>query len=252
MTLNADRPGEAGGTRSAKKEWTSMNKDLQRRLTILSSLLAVLVITVSAGCSSMNKTEKGAVIGAAGGGAAGAVIGNQTGSTARGAIIGAVLGGAAGAIIGHRMDARAKEIEQNVPAAVVERVGEGIQVTFPSGLLFDYDSDVVRSSAAANLSELARNLSKYNDSNLMIAGHTDSDGSSDYNQGLSDRRAESAARYLTARGVTRHIATAGLGEREPVSSNATEAGRQQNRRIEIAIYASAASQEDARRQAAGR
>lgn len=227
-----------------------MRSDL--RLTILSTFLAALVLVGALGCASMNKTSKGAIIGATAGGVAGGVIGNQTGSTTRGAIIGAVVGGAAGAIIGHQMDQRAKEIEQNVPGAVVERVGEGIQVTFPSGLLFDFDSDVVRRNAAANLNSLARNLSKYGDSNLMIAGHTDAVGSSEYNQALSDRRAESAARYLTAQGVIRHIATAGLGEREPVSANTTDAGRQQNRRIEIAIYASAALQEDARRQAAGR
>jgi outer membrane protein OmpA-like peptidoglycan-associated protein len=227
-----------------------MRSDL--RLTILSTILAALVLVGALGCASMNKTSKGAIIGATAGGVAGGVIGNQTGSTTRGAIIGAVVGGAAGAIIGHQMDQRAKEIEQDVPGAVVERVGEGIQVTFPSGLLFDFDSDVVRRNAAANLNSLARNLSKYGDSNLMIAGHTDAVGSSEYNQALSDRRAESAARYLTAQGVIRHIATAGLGEREPVSSNTTDAGRQQNRRIEIAIYASAALQEDARRQAAGR
>ena len=221
-------------------------------LTIVATFLAALVLVGASGCASMNKTTKGAVIGAAAGGAAGAVIGNQTGSTARGAIIGAAVGGAAGALIGHQMDQRAKEIQQNVPAATVERVGEGIQVTFPSGLLFDFDSDVVRSSAATNLNELARNLSKYGDSNLMIAGHTDAVGSSDYNQGLSERRARAAARYLTAQGVTTYIATAGLGEREPIASNTTEAGRQQNRRVEIAIYASAALQENARRQAAGR
>jgi outer membrane protein OmpA-like peptidoglycan-associated protein len=180
------------------------------------------------------------------------VIGNQTGSTTRGAIIGAVLGGAAGAIIGHKMDQRAKEIEQNVPGAIVERVGEGIQVTFPSGLLFDFDSDVVRSNAAANLNELARNLNKYGDSNLMIAGHTDAVGTSGYNQDLSEQRAQSAARYLTGQGVSRHIATVGLGEREPIASNDTEDGRQRNRRVEIAIYASAALQEDARSEAAGR
>ena len=159
---------------------------------------------------------------------------------------------AAGTLIGYKMDQRAKEIQQSVPAATVERVGEGIQVTFPSGLLFDFDSDVVRSNAASNLAELAGNLSKYGDSNLLIAGHTDAIGSPEYNQALSERRAEAAARYLIAQGVSSHIATAGLGEREPVASNATEAGRDQNRRVEIAIYASAALQEDARREAAGR
>jgi outer membrane protein OmpA-like peptidoglycan-associated protein len=200
----------------------------------------------------MNKTTKGAIIGGAAGGVVGGVIGNQTGSTTRGAIIGAVVGGAAGAIIGNRMDQRAAQLKQEVPGAIIQRVGEGIAVTFPSGLLFDFDSDVILNNAATNLNSLAQNLSKYGDSNLMIAGHTDAVGSADYNQGLSDRRAGSAARYLSAHGVSRYIATAGLGEREPIGSNSTEAGRQQNRRIEIAIYASPALQEDARRQAGGR
>jgi outer membrane protein OmpA-like peptidoglycan-associated protein len=227
-----------------------MRSDL--RLTILWSFVTVLVLAGPPGCASMNRTSKGAIIGAGAGAVAGGVIGNQTGSTARGAIIGAAVGGAAGAIIGHQMDQRAKEIQQSVPAATVERVGEGIQVTFASGLLFDFDSDVVRSNAASNLDELARNLSKYGDSNLMIAGHTDAVGTAEYNQALSERRAESAARYLNSQGVARHIATAGLGEREPLASNSTEAGRQQNRRVEIAIYASASLQEEARRQAEGR
>lgn len=222
------------------------------RLQMLFAGLAALLLAGVTSCASTNRTTKGAVIGGVAGGAVGGVIGNNTGSTTRGAIIGAVLGGAAGAIIGNRMDQRAQEIEQSVPGAVVERVGEGIQVTFPSGLLFDFDSDVVRSTAAANLNELARNLSKYGDSNLMVAGHTDAVGSASYNQNLSEQRAHSAARYLTNQGVSRYIATAGLGEREPVSSNETEAGRQRNRRVEIAVYASSQLQEDARRQASGR
>ena len=220
--------------------------------TLLSTFIAALMLAGASGCASMNKTTQGAILGGAAGGAVGGVIGNQTGSTTRGAIIGAVVGGAAGAIIGSKMDQRAKEIDQNVPGAIVERVGEGIQVTFPSGLLFDFDSDVVKSNAAANLNQLAASLNKYTDSNLLIAGHTDAVGTAEYNQDLSDRRALSAARYLANRGVVRHIATAGLGEREPIGSNTTEAGRQQNRRIEVAIYASEALQEDARRQAGSR
>jgi len=228
------------------------------RTTILSMLLgalalaAAIVVLGAMGCSSTNKATKGAVIGGAAGGVLGGVIGNQTGSTARGAIIGAVVGGAAGAIIGHKMDQRAKVIEQNVPGATVERVGEGIQVTFPSGLLFGFDSYVVRSDAAVNLDALAGSLGEYDDSNLMIVGHTDAIGSSDYNQELSERRAEAAASYLSGQGVSRHIATAGLGEREPVASNDSEDGRQRNRRVEVAIYASATLQEEARRQAEGR
>jgi outer membrane protein OmpA-like peptidoglycan-associated protein len=221
-------------------------------LTILLALAVALVMGGAPGCASMNRTSKGAVIGATAGGVAGGVIGNQTGSTTRGAIIGAVLGGAAGTLIGYKMDQRAKEIRESVPAATVERVGEGIQVTFPSGLLFDFDSAVIRSNAASNLTELAGNLSKYGDSRLLIVGHTDAVGSSEYNQALSERRAEAASRYLAAQGVSSYIATTGLGEREPIESNTTEAGRDRNRRVEIAIYASAALQEDARRQAAGR
>ena len=103
-------------------------------------LIAVASLFLS-GCASMNNKERGAVIGAGAGAAVGGVIGNNTGSTARGAIIGAVIGGAAGAVIGHQMDQQAKEITQAIPGAKVERVGEGIEVTFDSGLLFDFDSD---------------------------------------------------------------------------------------------------------------
>lgn len=222
-----------------------------RSFTMFAAGVALLAMAGGIGCAAMNSTGKGAVIGGAAGAVAGGVIGNQTGSTARGAIIGAVLGGAAGALIGRQMDQRAKEIAASVPDATVERVGEGIQVTFPSGLLFGFDSDVVRSNAAINLDELANKLRTYDDSNLMIVGHTDAVGSAEYNQNLSEQRAQSAARYLAARGVSRYIATAGRGEREPVSSNSTEAGRMENRRVEVAIYASAALQEDARRRAAG-
>lgn len=218
----------------------------------LSFVASVLTLMVTVGCAAMNNTGKGAVIGATTGGVVGGLIGKNNGSTTRGAIIGAVVGGTAGAIIGRRMDQRAAEIARSVPDATVERVGEGINITFPSGLLFDFDSDVVRSSAAANLNELSRNLDQYGDSNLLIAGHTDATGSSAYNQELSERRANAAARYMSSQGLTRRIATAGLGEREPISSNSTEAGRQLNRRVEIAIYASAALQEEARRQANAR
>jgi len=220
------------------------------RSRILRSALALLLVANGFGCSSMTKSQKGAVIGAAGGGAAGAVIGHATGSTARGAIIGAVIGGAAGAIIGHQMDKQAKELEQNIPGATVERVGEGIQVTFASGLLFDFDSDDLRIQARRNLDELANSLNKYDNSNLLIVGHTDDVGTENYNLGLSERRAESAARYLSSRGVAR-MDTRGRGETEPVATNDTESGRQKNRRVEIAIYASEEARARARQEAAG-
>jgi outer membrane protein OmpA-like peptidoglycan-associated protein len=211
------------------------------------AVLAIVAMT-SSGCSSLNKTESGAAVGAVGGAAAGAIIGHATGNTSRGAIIGAVVGGAAGAYIGHKMDQRAKELEQ-IPGATVERVGEGIQVTFASGLLFDYDSDVIKGDARDNLDQLANNLAKYDDSELMIVGHADATGSEAYNQDLSERRAASARRYLASQGVTRPIRTLGRGELEPVASNETEAGRAKNRRIEIAIYAGDALKEEARREA---
>jgi outer membrane protein OmpA-like peptidoglycan-associated protein len=196
------------------------------------------------------KSQTGAVVGAAGGAVVGGAIGKAAGSTAKGAIIGAVVGGAAGAIIGAEMDKQAKELEQNIKGAKVERVGEGIQVTFESGLLFDFDSDVVRPEAQTNLRELALSLDKYPGSDLLIAGHTDAVGSDAYNQRLSERRSASAANYLVSQGVARsRLATRGLGETEPVATNDTEAGRRQNRRVEVAIYASEAYRAEVARRA---
>jgi len=214
---------------------------------------AVIVAGVSvalSGCASLNNKEKGGIIGATGGAVVGGAIGKANGSTAKGAILGAVVGGAAGMIIGHQMDKQAAELKQNIPGAVVERVGEGIQVTFASGLLFDFDSDVVRSEAATNLRNLAASLDKYPGSDLLIAGHTDSVGTDSYNLGLSQRRAESAASYLVSNGVDRtRLRSRGLGETEPVAPNDSEAGRSKNRRVEVAIYASEAQRAQAKRQA---
>jgi outer membrane protein OmpA-like peptidoglycan-associated protein len=203
------------------------------------------------GCASLESNKgRGAAIGAATGAVAGGLIGRSNGSTSRGAIIGAAVGGAAGAIIGHQMDQRAKTLEQNIKGARVERVGEGILVTFDSGLLFDFDSDVLREPARANLRELAQSFTRYPDTDLMIVGHTDAQGDDAYNLRLSDRRAASAATYLASQGVPRaRIRTAGRGEGEPVAENATETGRQANRRVEVAIYASEAAKEAARKQA---
>jgi len=192
-------------------------------------------------CAWSNKV-KGGAIGAAGGAAVGGVIGNQTGSTARGAIIGAVVGGAAGAIIGHQMDQQVKELEVAIPGATVQRVGEGMVVTFASGILYDYDSDAIRPSAALNLQALATSLKKHGGTELLIVGHTDDVGSNEYNQDLSTRRADSALRYLGGEGVAwARMSTAGRGELEAVASNETEGGRQLNRRIEVAIFADRAA-----------
>lgn len=210
--------------------------------------LAVLVgiAFAVAACSTFNRRDKGAVIGVAAGAAVGGVIGNNTGSTARGAIIGAAVGGATGAIIGHQMDQQAKELRIEIAGATVERVGEGIQVTFASGLLYDFDSDAIRPEAARNLQNLATSLKKYPNTELLIVGHTDALGSTSYNQDLSTRRANSASGYLTSQGIgSSRLRSSGRGELEAVATNETEAGRQANRRIEVAIFAGSAARSGA-------
>ena len=213
---------------------------MKRSFVVPAALTAFVLSTAS--CASWGKRETGGAIGAGAGAAVGGVIGNQTGSTARGAIIGAVVGGAAGAIIGHQMDQQAKEIQVAIPGATVERVGEGIQVTFASGLLYDFDSDRIRAESAVNLRNLATSLKKYPDTDALIVGHTDSQGAEEYNQGLSQRRAASAAALLATEGVPAgRVRVTGRGELEPIATNETEAGRQANRRIEVAIVASASA-----------
>jgi outer membrane protein OmpA-like peptidoglycan-associated protein len=195
---------------------------------------ALTLLLASGACASMNKKENGAVIGAA----AGAAVGTVVSGTAKGAIIGAAVGGTAGAVIGHQMDQQAKEIKTQVPGAIVERVGEGLQVTFASGLLFDTDSDVLQAAARSNLATLASNLGKYPDTDLLIVGHTDNVGTDAYNMALSERRAQAVVNYLVSQGVSRaRLRPTGRGESEPVATNDSDAGRQQNRRVEIAIYA---------------
>lgn len=221
---------------------------INNRLTLRALPFAVVMAIGLNSCAT--HTQTGAVIGAAGGAVVGGVIGKATGSTARGAIIGAAVGGAAGAIIGSQMDKQAAELKQNIPGATVERVGEGIAVTFASGLLYDFDSDVVRAEARKNLRTLAQSLDKYPGSDILIIGHTDQIGAATYNQGLSERRAAAAANYLVSEGVSRsRVATRGMGEADPVASNDTEAGRAQNRRVEVAIYASEAYKAEVARKA---
>ncbi|MCJ7630585.1 MAG: glycine zipper domain-containing protein, partial [Longimicrobiales bacterium] len=114
----------------------------------------------------MSKTEEGAAIGGATGAILGGIIGNQTGSTARGAIIGAAVGGAAGVLIGRQMDEQAEGLEEELPGATVERVGEGIQVTFDSGILFDLNSYTLRQEARDRITDLAASLQEYDDSEV--------------------------------------------------------------------------------------
>ena len=202
-------------------------------------ILSALVLLPS--CASLSRKQQGGVIGATVGAAAGGAIGRANGGTAQGAILGAVVGGTVGAIIGHQMDQQAKELARRIPGARVERVGEGIQVTFFSGLLFEFDSDRVLGESARNLKTLAKSLSKYAGSDLLIVGHTDSLGTGGYNLDLSKRRASATTAYLTSQGVSlERITSTGKGESEPIADNRTEAGQAQNRRVEVAIYANKA------------
>lgn len=205
--------------------------------------LALAAVVVSGmlglgGCAGWGQREKGAVIGAGAGAAVGAAVGSQVGSTAKGAIVGAAVGGTAGAIIGHQMDQQAKSLDDDLEGATVERVGEGIVVTFDSGLLFDFDRADLRPASRTNLQELANNLRQYERTDVLIIGHTDSTGSASYNQDLSERRARSAANYLQQLGVaSERVSTRGMGLNDPIASNETAEGRQLNRRVEVVIYA---------------
>jgi len=205
-----------------------------------SMLLVAAVATVaSTGCSSATSHQtKGAVIGAVSGGTVGALIGTATGSTATGLVLGTLVGGAGGAIIGHQMDQQAKEIHRNIPGATVARVGEGMDVTFGSELLFSENSAVLTEQARRDLSSLAQSLQKYPNTNVLIVGHTDSTGSESENMALSQQRAAATAHFLESQGVSRsRIRATGRGASEPVAPSDTEADRQRNRRVEVAIFA---------------
>jgi outer membrane protein OmpA-like peptidoglycan-associated protein len=207
-----------------------------RRIVCAVAILGLLF--ASAGCSSLSRKEKGAIIGGTTGAVIGGVIGKQAGNTAVGAILGAAVGGTAGAIIGDYMDKQAEEMQRDLEGVTVERVGEGIKLTFASGILFDVDKADLRPEAQSNLNDLSRILNKYPDTNILIEGHTDSDGSDDYNQTLSDRRAGSVVHYLSQGGVaTARMSAIGYGERQPVADNSTTDGKQRNRRVEVAIMA---------------
>jgi outer membrane protein OmpA-like peptidoglycan-associated protein len=207
-----------------------------KKITILAISVALLIGTLS--CSSMKRRDKGAIIGAGTGAVLGGVIGDKAGNTAAGAIIGAAVGGAAGAYIGNYMDKQAEEMERDIEGAKIERIGEGIKITFASGILFDVGKSAVKPVAQTNLQNLSTILNKYEDTEILVEGHTDATGSEDSNMDLSLRRAQSVSNYLQTRQVmpTRlHIQ--GYGETQPVASNETVEGRQQNRRVEIAIFA---------------
>lgn len=207
-----------------------------KRITILVVLSALLIGVLS--CASMKRRDKGAIIGAGAGAVIGGVIGDKAGNTAVGAIIGAAVGGAAGAYIGNYMDKQAEEMERDLEGAKIERIGEGIKITFASGILFDVGKSAIKSDAQANLQKLATILNKYEDTEILAEGHTDATGSEDSNMDLSIRRAHSVSNYLqTWQVLPTRMHIQGYGETQPIASNETVEGRQSNRRVEIAIFA---------------
>jgi outer membrane protein OmpA-like peptidoglycan-associated protein len=200
--------------------------------------IALVFALADTGCKSLNKTEKGAAIGAGAGGTIGAFIGKSAGNTALGAVIGGAIGGTAGAFIGRNMDRQAAEIKQTVPGATVIRQGEGIIVKFDTGILFDVDQTNVKPAAQTNLQNLASSLKKNGETNIMIIGHTDNTGTAAHNMDLSVRRADAVKNYITGNGIdASRLTTQGKGETEPIADNATAKGRAQNRRVEIVILA---------------
>ncbi len=202
---------------------------------VLLSALALSILIYSCGTSN---AVKGGAIGGAGGGVVGGVIGHYSGNTVLGAIIGAAVGGTAGALIGNYMDKQAEEMQNDIAGTKIERIGEGIKITFDSGILFASNSSTLEYQAKTNINKLAVILNKYPDTNILVTGHTDFDGSDQFNQTLSEQRAKSVSDYTLSQGVSSsRLSTLGLGEKEPIASNETVEGKRQNRRVEIAIFA---------------
>ncbi len=210
-------------------------------------LSAVLVLGFS-GCNSiknMSNTGKGAAIGVGGGAAAGAALGAIFGGgkgAAIGAAVGAIAGGTAGTLIGKKMDKQAAEIAQ-IEGAQVEQVNDqngltAIKVTFDNGILFQTGKSSLSNAAKSSLSEFAASLKNNPQTNVQIYGYTDNTGSRATNERLSNERASVVKNYLSDSGVdSNRMYSEGFAWDNPVASNDTEAGRAQNRRVEIFISA---------------
>jgi outer membrane protein OmpA-like peptidoglycan-associated protein len=210
---------------------------------IVAFFISVILLT---GCQASNAV-KGGAIGAAAGGVLGGVIAGKD-NTAVGAIIGATVGGTAGALIGRKMDKQAEELRNDLKGAKVERVGEGIKITFDSGLMFATDQSALNTETKENLTNLSSTLEKYEDTNVLIEGHTDNTGTNEYNMELSKKRASSVQDYLVSLGLNyQRLQIAGYGENQPITENDSASGRQANRRVEVAIYANDKMQRMAKR-----
>ena len=146
------------------------------------------------------------------------------------------------------MDKQAEELQRDLEGAEVERVGEGIKITFDSGLMFPVDQSELTETSKGNIRQLAETLNKYKETNILVEGHTDNTGKDDYNMELSRKRANSVEDFLSSLGVDRkRLEISAYGEMQPIATNETEEGRQQNRRVEVAIYANKKMQKMAER-----
>lgn len=215
------------------------------------SLILALLMSVNLSCDSVknaNNTQKGAAIGVAGGALVGGLIGGNIG----GALIGAAIGGVAGGLIGKSMDKQADKIEEVVPGADVQRVGEGIQIIFDdkSGVNFGFDSSELTDTAKTNLDAVADVFIEFPDTTLMVEGHTDNVGKPDYNMALSQRRADAVMNYLVSKNVARNRFTVkAFGDTAPRFDNSTKEGQAKNRRVEIGVLANKQMIDDAKAQA---
>jgi len=223
--------------------------------------MLTLALVASIGFSSCeavkntNNTQRGAAIGVASGAVIGGILGNNLGkggNTALGAIIGGAVGGAAGGLIGNKMDKQAQKIDQALPGAEVVREGEGIKIVLgENSVNFDLGKSTLTSTAKTNLDKLVPVFNEYPDTDLLIVGHTDSSGSADLNQRLSEQRAASVKAYLSGKGISgARIVTKGMGPSEPIADNATKDGMAKNRRVEFAITANEKMVKDAEKEAA--
>ncbi|WP_179343193.1 OmpA family protein [Winogradskyella ursingii] len=217
-------------------------KFLKYKINLAVTFTAILILFTSCkAVDNANNKQKGAVIGAAGGAILGAIIGNNVGKGGNGelgAVIGGVVGGTAGVLIGKKMDKQAQEIEQEIPGAVVERVDDGIVVTFDeqSGVYFATDKYNINQKSQATLNKLANVFAEYPDTNILVVGHTDNVGQESYNMTLSKNRAYAVTNYLTSQGLSSgRFTTNWFGESQPMYDNSTAEGRSKNRRVNIAI-----------------
>src|SRR5688500_18887363 len=216
-----------------------------RQLSFVFAMAAILTA-----CKSMSNANKGTIIGVAGGGAAGAVIGKKMGNTAAGAVIGAAVGGVVGTVIGQKMDKQAEEMKEVLGDAEVRREGEAIFINFKEKVLFAFNESDLSNNAEANLLKLSNILDKYPETNIVIIGHTDSKGTNSYNQTLSERRANSVSYYLRNHNISAsRITVQGLGETDPIATNDSDEGRSLNRRVEFVITANEKMKAEAKREA---